>query len=125
MESVPLCIQIVSFHLPKHFSSSEHPLVPACSYKWLLLYQERVYCTWLREDYSFLSVLQRFEKALARDNDVHNSGGGFLQVPLTNLKELYGIKFKHPHESEAFYRKILNELGKKQLVFVSHSYVYC
>ena len=62
--------------------------------------------------------MQRFEKALARDNDVHNSGGGFLQVPLTNLKELYGIKFKHPHESEAFYRKILNEMGKKHLVFV-------
>ena len=75
-----------------------------------------MYCTWLCEGSSTLCscpALQKFERALARDNDVHNSGDGFLQVPLTNLKELYGIKFKHSHESEAFYRKILNEMGKK------------
>jgi len=54
-----------------------------------------------------------FEKPLAKDNDVHNSGDGFLQVPLTDRRELYGIKFKNPDDGESFYAKIVNEMGEE------------
>ena len=128
MESVLLCTQIVLLPLSKHFSYLNSPWSQHAQISDFLLYQRKgvLYLVMRRFLYSpFLSVLQKFERALARNNDVHNSGGGFLQVPLTDLKELYGIKFKHPDESEAFYRKILNQMGKKHFLFVSHFYVYC
>ena len=34
-------------------------------------------------------------------------------MPLTDQKELYGIKFKNPDDSMSFYAKIVNEMGEE------------
>jgi len=34
-------------------------------------------------------------------------------VPLTDQKELYGIKFKNPDDSMSFYAKIVTEMGEE------------
>ena len=51
------------------------------------------------------------EHKLSSENRVHFSEG-FIQVPVADSKELYGIKFKDIVQGEEFYMRMVQALGK-------------
>ena len=57
--------------------------------------------------------LQKRELKLSKENRIHFSGG-FIQVPVADSKELYGIKFKEANhvEGEEFYTKLIKAVGE-------------
>ncbi len=62
--------------------------------------------------YHILSSLQRIEHHLPQDTKLHLSKeNGFVQVPIADTKELYGIKFTNSMDGETFYGKVVKELG--------------
>ena len=56
-------------------------------------------------------MLHGREHKLSGENRVHFSEG-FIQVPLADSKELYGIKFKDVIQGEEFYMRMVQSLGK-------------
>ena len=58
-----------------------------------------------------LCTKQNREHKLSGENRVHFAEG-FIQVPVADSKELYGIKFKNVVQGEEFYMKMVNALGK-------------
>ncbi len=60
------------------------------------------------------AYVQRIDYALSRESRLHSSpdGSGFLQIPLADAKELYAIKFRDTVDGDAFYAKIVNEMGE-------------
>ena len=51
------------------------------------------------------------EHKISSENRVHFSEG-FIQVPVADSKELYGIKFKDVVLGEEFYMRLVRALGK-------------
>lgn len=58
-----------------------------------------------------LSLVQ-FEYDISRENKLHYSAEGFIQIPLVDAKELFGIKFRVPAEGEEFYAKIVDSMSE-------------
>jgi pilus assembly protein TadC len=59
--------------------------------------------------------LQKRELKLSKENRVHFCQGlGFIQVPVADSEELYGIKFKEANlvEGEEFYTKLIKAIGE-------------
>jgi hypothetical protein len=57
--------------------------------------------------------LQKRELKLSQENRIHFARG-FIQVPVADSKELYGIKFKEANlvEGEEFYTKLIKAIGE-------------
>ena len=56
--------------------------------------------------------LQKRELKLSKENRIHFARG-FIQLPISDSKELYGIKFKETNlvEGEEFYTKLIKAIG--------------
>lgn len=50
---------------------------------------------------------------------------GFIQVPVANSKELYGIKFKDVIQGEEFYMRMVKALGKDIIYRVLYINIVC
>ena len=55
---------------------------------------------------------------MSRDIKLLYNADGFIQIPLLDVKELYGIKFNVPADGETFYAKIVTHMGKLRGVSV-------
>lgn len=61
--------------------------------------------------HTYTCIKQTREHKLSSENRVHFSEG-FIQVPVADSKELYGIKFKDVIQGEEFYMRMVQALGK-------------
>ena len=61
-------------------------------------------------DNFFFFQANNFEKEILQENKLHFSNG-FVQVPIGETKELYGIKFEKQQDGEIFYGKVIREMG--------------
>lgn len=53
------------------------------------------------------------EHRLAKESKVHLSRQkGFVQVPIAETKELYGIKFNETSDAEIFYGNVITGMGR-------------
>ena len=61
-----------------------------------------------------LFALQRSEHPLAKESKLHLSedGKGFVQVPISSTKELFGINFQDINEAQTFYGKVVGAMSK-------------
>ena len=61
----------------------------------------------------YMNHLQKRELKLSKENRIHFARG-FIQVPVADSKELYGIKFKETNlvEGEEFYTKLIKAIGE-------------
>ena len=70
-----------------------------------------IMCVFLTLPAVYTQTKQTREHKLSSENRVHFSEG-FIQVPVADSKELYGIKFKDVVQGEEFYMRMVQALGK-------------
>ena len=56
-------------------------------------------------------VFQKKEYHLSQESKMHFSNG-FVQVPIRETKELFGIKFSNPLDGETFYGRVTEAMGQ-------------